>query len=103
MEVAEGSTCLERCDVFQLDGATFVLLTHAHDSGLEDFTGLQNEHLARSRTSRRLKRSRFLHYLLTAPSTRQPYVTVVCVYRTINTLKVPHYNHFQIFIINPVN
>lgn len=34
--------------MFQLDSATFVLLAHTNNSWLENFTGLQNEHLESS-------------------------------------------------------
>lgn len=40
-----GSTYLQGCDMFQLDSLTFILLAHTHNSWLEDFRGLHNEHL----------------------------------------------------------
>lgn len=73
------STCLERLDVFQLDGAAVILLAHTHDGRLEDLAGLQNEHLHRGETllvrvglveierkkEKKKKKSGFQHYLLT--------------------------------------
>lgn len=43
-----GSAYLKGGDMFQLDSAAFILLAHTHDSRLEEFTGLQNEHLESS-------------------------------------------------------
>lgn len=40
-----GGAYLQGCDVFQPNGAIFILLAHTHHSWLQDFTGLQNEHL----------------------------------------------------------